>query len=245
MTIATMRVLIVDDEPPARERLRALLQAQPGVTVVGEAGDFEQALAATARLQPDLVLLDINMPDVDGLTTAHRLNQLSPRPALVFCTALDEHALSAFEAQALDYLVKPVRPERLAHALDKARTFLSGRQAQDATTPERDHLCARLRGSLRRIPIDDIYFLQADEKYVRVRHTRGEDLVEESLKALETEFASRFVRIHRNCLVARDRLMELRRTPDGHVQAIVRDVPQPLEVSRRCLPQLRELLHPR
>ena len=245
MTATALRVLIVDDEPLARARLRALLEAQPGVDVAGEAGDGEAAVAACNAQRPDLVLLDIRMPGIDGLETARRLGALQPRPAIVFCTAFDAHALSAFEAQALDYLVKPVRGERLAEALAKVRTFLAGRaRQQDGATPgqPRSQLCARLRGSLRLIPVEDIRYLQAEEKYVVVHHARGEDLIEESLKSLETEFGDRFVRIHRNCLVARDQIVELRRGLDAHVHAVLRDVPQPLEVSRRCLTQLRETL---
>lgn len=245
MTATALRVLIVDDEPLARARLRALLEAQPGTQVTGEAGDGEAALAACAADPPDLILLDIAMPGIDGLETARRLGALQPRPAIVFCTAFDAHALSAFEAQALDYLVKPVRGERLADALDKVRTFLAGRARQQDASPQgqpRSHLCARLRGSLRLIPVEDIRYLQADEKYVVVHHARGEDLIEESLKSLEAEFAARFVRIHRNCLVARDGIVELRRAPDGQVHAVLRDVAEPLEVSRRCLTHLRETL---
>ena len=245
MTALPLRVLIVDDEPLARARLRALLEAQPGVQVVGEAADGLEALAACIAHTPELVLLDIAMPGIDGLETARRLGVLQPRPAVVFCTAFDAHALSAFEAQALDYLVKPVRGERLADALDKVRTFLAGRGNRQADAPSaqaRNHLCARLRGSLRMIPVEDIRYLQADEKYVVVHHARGEDLIEESLKSLETEFAGRFLRIHRNCLVAREQIVELRRSPEGHTQAVLRDVAAPLEISRRCLPQLRETL---
>lgn len=245
MTATALRVLIVDDEPLARARLRALLEAQPGTQVTGEAGDGEAALAACAADPPDLVLLDIAMPGIDGLETARRLGALQQRPAIVFCTAFDAHALSAFEAQALDYLVKPVRGERLAAALEKVRTFLAGRARQQDGAPAgapRSHLCARLRGSLRLIPVEDIRYLQADEKYVVVHHARGEDLIEESLKSLEAEFATRFIRIHRNCLVARDEIVELQRAPDGQVHAVLRHVATPLEVSRRCLSQLRDTL---
>ena len=243
MTAPPLRVLIVDDEPLARARLRALLDAQPGVEVTGEAGDGQAALAACTAQPADLVLLDIAMPGIDGLETARQLAALQPRPAVVFCTAFDAHALSAFEAQALDYLVKPVRGERLADALDKVRTFLAGRGNRQPLAPAaRSHLCARLRGSLRMIPVEDIRYLQADEKYVVVHHARGEALIEESLKSLETEFAQRFVRIHRNCLVAREQIVELRRSPEGHTHAVLRDVAEPLEISRRCLSQLRETL---
>jgi two-component system response regulator AlgR len=237
-----MKVLIVDDEPLARARLRELLAAQPGVTVVGEAADGHAALHACAELQPDLVLLDIAMPGIDGIETARHLTAFQPSPAVVFCTAYDAHALSAFDAQAIDYLLKPVRPERLAAAIERVRAFAAGRGQAAGPRPSqrRTHLCARLRGSLRLIPIDEVRYLQAEEKYVVVHHARGEDLIEESLKSLEEEFGERFVRIHRNCLVARQELVELRRSPDGHVHALLRHVAQPLEVSRRCVAQLRE-----
>jgi two-component system response regulator AlgR len=238
-----MKVVIVDDEPLARERLRELLTAQPGVEVVAEAGDGHAALHACAEHNPDLVLLDIAMPGIDGLEAARHLAAFEPRPAVVFCTAFDAHALSAFDAQAIDYLVKPVRPERLAAALERVRTFAAGREQVAATQPpgqRRTHLCARLRGSLRLIPVEDVHYLQAEEKYVVVHHARGEDLIEESLKSLEEEFGERFVRIHRNCLVARHEILELKRGADGHVQAMLRHGERPLEVSRRCVAGLRE-----
>lgn len=236
-----MKVVIVDDEPLARERLRELLMAEPGIDIVAEAGDGHAALHACSEQQPDLVLLDIAMPGIDGLETARHLAAFEPRPAVVFCTAFDAHALSAFEAQAIDYLVKPVRAERLAAALERVRTFAAGRgHAGTAQQGQRTHLCARLRGSLRLIPVEDVHYLQADEKYVVVHHARGEDLIEESLKSLEEEFGERFVRIHRNCLVARHELVELRRAPDGHVRAVLRHGGQALEVSRRCVTTLRE-----
>ncbi len=237
-----MRVVIADDEPLARERLRSLLAEQSGVEVVAEAENGEQALHACAELQPDLVLLDIAMPGLDGLEAARHLATFEPRPAVVFCTAYDAHALSAFEAAAIDYLMKPVRSERLAAALERARMFLAGRNGQPATPSQqaRTLLCARLRGSLRLIPVDDIHYLQAEEKYVVVHHARGEDLIEESLKSLEEEFAGRFVRIHRNCLVARHELVELRRNGAGQVQAVLRHGKAPLEVSRRCVASLKQ-----
>lgn len=238
-----LTVVVVDDEPLARERLRSLLADQPGVQVVAEAGDGLAALQACAEHRPDLVLLDISMPGVDGLEAARHLAAFEPRPAVVFCTAYDAHALSAFEAAAIDYLMKPVRAERLASALERARTFIAGRAtapAPTASSQPRTHLCARLRGSLRLIPLDDVHYLQAEEKYVVVHHARGQALIEESLRSLEEEFASRFVRIHRNCLVARHELLELRRVEDGRVQAVLRHAAAPLEVSRRCVPALRE-----
>lgn len=239
-----MKVVIADDESLARERLRLLLAEHAGVEVVAEADSGLEALRACAEHRPDLVLLDIAMPGVDGLETARHLSAFDPRPAVVFCTAYDEHALLAFEAAAIDYLMKPIRPERLAVALERARTFVAGRGNQapldTSNRPARTHLCARLRGSLRLIPIEEVHYLQAEEKYVVVHHVRGEDLIEESLKSLEEEFNGRFVRIHRNCLVARHELVELRRVGDGHVQAILRHGKAPLEVSRRCVAGLRE-----
>jgi two-component system response regulator AlgR len=239
-----VRVVIADDEPLARERLRDLLAAQPGVELVAEAADGREALHACAEHSPDLVLLDIAMPGIDGLEAARHLAAFEPRPAVVFCTAFDAHALSAFEAAAIDYLVKPVRPERLAAAIERARTFAAGREhaAPPPAEQNRTHLCARLRGSLRLIPVEDVHYLQAEEKYVVVHHARGEDLIEESLKSLEEEFGERFIRIHRNCLVARHEIVELKRAADGHVQAVLRHGQHPLEVSRRCVAHLRETI---
>src|SRR5690606_21096090 len=124
---------------------------------------------------------DIAMPGIDGLEAARHLAAFEPRPAVVFCTAYDAHALSAFDAAAVDYLVKPVRSERLAVALERVRTFAAGleRGRGEGGGERRTHLCARLRGSLRLIPIEDVHYLQAEEKYVVVHHARGEDLIEE------------------------------------------------------------------
>lgn len=235
-----LKLVIADDEPLARERLRSLLADEAEVEVVAETGDGQQVLEACAALHPHAVLLDIAMPGIDGLEAARRLAGIEPPVAVVFCTAYDAHALSAFEAAALDYLVKPVRPERLSAALERVRTFHAGRPAQEGS--RRTQLCARLRGSLRLIPLDEVRYLQAEEKYVVVHHARGQDLIEESLKSLEEEFGDRFVRIHRNCLVARQELVELRRGTDGHVHAVLRSGGAPLEVSRRCVPHLRQTL---
>jgi len=238
-----LKVVIADDEPLALDRLRMLLADLPGIHLVAEARDGSEALHACAEHLADVVLLDIAMPGIDGLEAARHLAAFEPRPAVVFCTAYDAHALSAFEAAAVDYLVKPVRPERLAAALERARAFSAGRErtvSEDTAGKRRTHLCARLRGSLRLIPIEDVHYLQAEEKYVVVHHARGEDLIEESLKSLEEEFNERFVRIHRNCLVARHEIVELKRAIDGHTQAVLRHGKQPLEVSRRCVANLRE-----
>ncbi|KFN49937.1 LytR/AlgR family response regulator transcription factor [Arenimonas composti] len=241
-----MKVLLVDDEPLARQRLAALLTELGGHEIAGEAGNGREAVERAEQLAPDVVLLDVQMPVMDGLEAARHFAGMAAPPALVFCTAYDQHALAAFEAAAVDYLVKPVRRERLAEALERARRQRAA--AQLPALPEamqgrrRSHLSARLRGTLRLIPIDEVRYLQAEEKYVVVHHTRGEDLIEESLKSLETEFADRFIRIHRNCLVATEEFAELRRGTDGQVHAWLRSGAGPLEVSRRCLPVLRERL---
>ncbi|MCW5568872.1 MAG: response regulator transcription factor [Dokdonella sp.] len=241
-----MRVLLVDDEPLARERLAALLADIDGVEIAGMAGDGLEAVAAAERLRPDLVLLDIRMPRMDGLEAARHIGELEAAPAVVFCTAYDDHALAAFEANAVDYLLKPIRGERLRGALERARRFSVGTlgavTAADAPRRSRSHLCARVRGSLVLVPVADVDYLLAEDKYVVVHHGGGEVLIEEPLKALETEFADRFVRIHRNCLVARHELVELKRGLDGHVHAILRHGDRPLEVSRRCVSQLKDIV---
>ncbi len=241
-----MKILIVDDEPLARQRLRDLLADVPEAQVIAEAADGRAACELADQLRPDVVLLDISMPVMDGLEAARHLATGVHAPGVVFCTAYDEHALAAFEARAVDYLVKPIRRERLVDALQRVhrRAGSDWVEAEKAVTGQRarTHLCARIRGTLRLIDVGDVFYLQAEEKYVVVHHAGGEDLIEDSLKTLEQEFPDLFVRIHRNCLVARDRLKELRRQPDGHVVAVVRDRSETLEVSRRCLPLLRKEL---
>jgi two-component system response regulator AlgR len=240
-----MKVLIVDDEPLARNRLAGMLAELPDVEVAGEAGNGRAAVELAQSEAVDAVLLDIAMPVMDGLEAARHLAQLDSPPAVVFCTAYDEHALAAFEAAAVDYLVKPVRRERLLEALERARRHRAGTQPARALPPagrQRSHLSARLRGNLRLIPIEDVHYLLAEEKYVLVHHARGEDLIEESLKSLEQEFPDRFLRIHRNCLVAAEEFQELQRQPDGRVLVQLRSGSARLEVSRRCLPGLRERL---
>ncbi|MBS3959235.1 MAG: response regulator transcription factor [Xanthomonadaceae bacterium] len=240
-----MNVLIVDDEPLARERLARLLDGLGGHALSPPCGDGRAAVEACAAGGVDLVLLDIEMPGMDGLEAARHLAGLADPPAVVFCTAYDAHALAAFEAAAVDYLLKPVRAERLAEALQRAARRRAERLVP-ATAPAparaRSHLAVRLGGSLRLVPVEDIRYLQAEEKYVVVHHVRGMDLVEDSLKALEAEFGERFLRIHRNCLVARGQFAELRRHADGSTHVRLRDGGVELEVSRRCLPGLRAAL---
>lgn len=239
-----MRVLIADDEPLARERLAALL-AEVGAELVGSASNGEEALREIDRLAPDVVLLDIRMPVVDGLDVARALHGSDHPPAVIFCTAYDEYAVQAFELSAVDYLLKPVRAERLRQALERARA-LAGTQLgtlAQALGPQRQrqHICARVRGNLVLVPVGEVIYLMAEDKYVVVHHAKGQVLIEDALKTLEDEFGDRFVRIHRNCLVARERISGLVRGADGRIFAQLVGSDDLLEVSRRNLPSLRKL----
>jgi two-component system response regulator AlgR len=241
-----MRTLVVDDEPLARERLVDLLGDIPSIEVIGEASDGREAIETVEKLRPDLVLMDIRMPRMDGLEAARHLGKFEHAPAVVFCTAYDEHALAAFDANAVDYLLKPIRADRLRAAIERAGRFsrdsIEDLERADLGQRERSHLCARVRGNLVLVPISEIDYLLAEDKYVIVHHAGSEVLIEEPLKALELEFGDRFVRIHRNCLVALDRIVGLARTTDGRVLAKLESVNTELEISRRNLPSIRKLV---
>ena len=237
-----MKVLVVDDEALARERLRALVLELPGTEVVGEAANGLDALRRCSELTPDVVLLDIRMPGADGLEAARHLAGFERPPAVSFTTAFGEHALEAFDAQAVDYLVKPVRRNRLEQALARAARLTQAQLA--ALHPEggRTHLSARRQGEIELIPVEEVLYLQADQKYVTVRHREGEALIEDSLKTLEEEFDDRFIRVHRGALVARAALAGLERGDDGVCRVRLRGCTERLEVSRRHLAELRQLL---
>jgi len=240
-----VKILIADDEAPARARLRRLVEEIPGHDVVGEAGNGREALLQAEQQRPDVLLLDIRMPGMDGLEAARHLAALENPPAVIFTTAYGDHALEAFAAHALDYLLKPIRKERLEQALLHVRKLNRAQSTALAGTTEpqvRSHICARVRGALQLIPLDDVRYFLADQKYVTVRHSGGALLIEEPLKALEQEFAGRFVRIHRNALVALAHIASLERDTDGHMQLGLRGVTEQLEVSRRHLAELRGLL---
>lgn len=244
-----MNIMVVDDEPPARARLRRLLEEEGEHNVVGEAGNGHQALRMAAELAPDVVLLDISMPGLSGIETAHHLNALERPPCVIFATAYDRYAVEAFDAGAVGYVLKPVRRERLQRALDQAARLthgVLGDLGKRAGLPERQHVCARVRGELRLIPITDVEFFLADQKYVRVHHTNGQDLIDDSLKTLEDEFPGRFVRIHRGALVAVHRIESLRKGADGQTEVILRSDGRTAEsarerllVSRRHLAEVR------
>ncbi len=245
-----MKVLIADDEPPARERLAQLIADIGGHRVVAGARNGREAVELSERHHPDVVLMDVRMPGMDGLAAATKITAGEAPPAVIFVTAFGEHALDAFDARGVDYLVKPVRRVRLEHALERARRLTRAQldaleEGQTDPGRSRTHLLCRRRGSLELIPLEDVYFLQAEHKYVTVRHAGGEDLIEDSLRVLEDRFPEEFVRIHRNALVARERLAGLEKDLDGRRYVMLRGVDDRLEVSRRHVAELRRLLRER
>lgn len=239
---AALKVLIVDDEAPARERLRSLLAEIADIEVIGEAANGHEALKATSDLDPDVVLLDVRMPGMDGLEAARHLNVLEEPPAVIFTTAYDQYAVQAFEAHAVGYLLKPVRKEQLAASLTRAGRLTRAQLQKLAAGAEarRTHIAARHREGLKLIPIEDVQYFIADQKYTTVRHLQGEDLIEDSLRLLEREFSAAFARIHRNALVSVKYLERIERDADGQYFVHLRGCPAPLEVSRRMAGELKE-----
>ena len=245
-----MKVLVVDDEQPARERLKQLLDDEADFDCVGEAANGGDALKLCAELHPDIVLLDIRMPGLDGIETAHHLNALDEPPAVVFTTAYDEYAIDAFDARAIGYILKPVRRARLTEALQHASRLAPATLTSAATaanmTAVRKHVCARAHGELRLIPVTEITCFRAEQKYITVDHLRGQDLIDESLKALAEEFNADFVRIHRSALVALRYIARIEKTTDGKSRIVLRDNSQvddkELIISRRHLAEVRRRL---
>jgi two-component system, LytTR family, response regulator AlgR len=237
-----LKVLIVDDESPARERLRSLLSEIDDVEIVGEAVNGEQGLQCAVDLSPDVVLLDVRMPGMDGIETARHLNVLAEPPAVIFATAYDEYAVNAFDAQAVGYLLKPIRKEKLAAALLQAGRLTRPQLQKIAASERRTHVAARHRDGLRLIPVEEVQFFLADQKYTTVRHLRGEDLIEDSLRTLEEELGSAFVRVHRNALVSVRFLERIERNAEGQYLVHLRGCDAPLQVSRRMASELRERL---
>src|SRR5215469_12302280 len=238
-----LEVLIVSDEPPARERLRGLLAEIGDVEVIGEAANGAEALSHTHDLAPDVVLLDVRMPGMSGLEAARHLNVLEEPPAVIFTTAYDQYAVEAFEAHAVGYLLKPVRKEQLAASLARAGRLTRVQLQKLAAAGEearRSHIAARNRDGLKLIPIEEVQFFLADQKYTTVRHVNGEDLIEDSLRLLESEFGAAFVRIHRNALVGVKYLERIERSAEGQYFVRLRGCEAPLQVSRRMAGELRE-----
>jgi two-component system response regulator AlgR len=247
MTTA-LRVLLVDDEPLARLRLRTLLQdsTDPTTEIVGEAGDATQALDLLRTQACDLVLLDIRMPGRDGLQLAEALRTLPQLPSVVFVTAHGSHALRAFELDAVDYLTKPVRRDRLLAALQRAQLRRSSAPSAPAALDETPALVVHERTRTLRIPLDEVLYLRAEMKYVTLHTTTRSHVLDESLADLELRLGSGFIRIHRNALVARRAVRELQRRSDGGADEgwALRVAPRDewLPVSRRQVSTVREAL---
>ncbi len=256
------RILIVDDEAPARTRLRQLLSDIEGDyphVIVGEAENGRSALellsGSNGELGADLVLLDVQMPGMTGLQLARHLGSFPKPPAIIFVTAFDEYAVKAFEVHALDYLMKPVRAQRLLEALKRALQY----QALQTPAIEklarlqggREHITVHERGRVVLVPVADILFLKAEQKYVTLRTLEREYLIEESLVALEEEFAESFVRVHRNALVARGAIRGFERvetivdedtTGEPHWEVVLQGLKERLPVSRRQWPVVKALM---
>ncbi len=232
-----MRILIADDEPLARVRLEIMLRQCPNTELVGSVGSGQEVLERLVATHPDVLLLDIAMPGLDGVALARRLSKLPSSPQVVFCTAYAQHALDAFQLHVADYLLKPVVQARLCEALLRA-----GRLRVRATDNDPVYLSARVRGETIRISLDRVIVLQADDKYVEVQHEEGRALIEMSLKALEKAYPERFLRLHRRCLVPRERLLSLKLGADGRTLARLLGSDLTLQVSRRNLPTLRKFL---
>lgn len=246
-----LSLVLVDDEAPARERMKVLLDdiaLELPTRVLGEAGDGESALALIQEVLPEVVLVDIRMPRMDGLELARHLAALPQPPAVIFATAYDNHAVQAFDLNAVDYLLKPVRAMRLQAALDKARRMAPlsaerlARVRQDAGEGPRRHFSCHERGRILLVPVRDVLYLKADLKYVTARTRDREFLLDEALTHLEQEFAEQFIRLHRSVLVAKTALAGFERghgeSDDGegggeHWLALLKEVPEKLPVSRR------------
>ena len=239
-----MKVLIVDDEQLARDRLSRMIAGYDGYEVIGEAANGIDAVKQAAALQPEVVLLDIRMPGMDGLETARHFGDFDEPPAVIFCTAYEEHAVEAFNLQAVGYLLKPVRKDNLEAALGNAQRVNKAQLAalSSEQPPRRSHISARTRRGMELIPVDEVRYFQADQKYVTVRHGEGEVIVDETLRDLEEEFAEQFVRVHRNALVSAHYVIGLDRLSSGHYQIRLKDVDEALDVSRRHVAAVRKFI---
>ena len=244
----TLRTLIVDDEALARSRLRTLLGdcRTPGAEVVGEAANAEQAREQVDRLRLDLVLLDIHMPGMDGMAFARSLQGRPDAPAIVFVTAHAAHAVTAFELDAVDYLTKPVRVERLQQALQKVERHLKEQRAPAPEAPPQPHLLIQDRGRTERVPLASVLYLKSDYKYLTVRTATRSHILDGSLAEFEARYPQHFVRVHRNALVARAAIRALEKYDDGEDAEgwalRLEGIAEPVVVSRRQLACVREAL---
>ena len=244
-----MHVLIVDDELLARKRLRKMIESIDGVNIVGEAENGEQACEAVNMLDPEVVLMDVRMPGLDGLEAARKIKDMTDPPAIVFCTAYDEYALQAFETFAAGYLVKPVQADKLSEVLsqvnrlNKAQKSALVAQAEPEEVPsQRGHISVKTRHGIELIEVATVFCFLADQKYVTVIHQDGESLIDETLKDLEEEFCDSFVRVHRNALVAVKEIVGLERVEGNHFEIKLKASEYRPAVSRRHLASVRGLL---
>jgi two-component system response regulator AlgR len=241
-----LRVVIVDDEAPARSRLKELLAdcaRELPLTISGEAASGPAAIELLAADPADVVLLDVRMPEMDGIEVAQHLQKLERPPAVVFATAYDAYAIRAFELHAVDYLLKPIRLARLKEALARALAAPRPEVLSAIARAARTHLSAQERGKIHLIPVKDVIYLKAELKYVTVRTAARDYLIEEALTKLEEEFGERFVRAHRNCLVARAAVRGFERAmKDGeaHWEVLLNGVEERIAVSRRQQHIVRE-----
>jgi two-component system response regulator AlgR len=233
-----LNILIIDDEQPARDRLRRLLSELPKCEVVGEAASSNEALERISELSPQVLLLDISMPGMDGMSLARVLRKGGASPAIIFCTAYQDQALNAFEVEAVDYVVKPVRVERLESAIDKARRYLG----RDQGGEEDHYVRSTVGGKVVLTPIHRVICLVSEDKYTTVTHEKGSTVIDESLTDLEQKYPGLFFRVHRNALVSRKHLRGLERTIEGHTNVLLSGTDCKPEVSRRNISALRQLL---
>ncbi len=243
-----LRALVVDDESLARARMRTLLSdcLSPTVSVEAEASSAVQALEMLQRQHFDVALVDVKMPGADGLALVKSLQSLDQSPAVIFVTAHSEHAVQAFDLEAVDYLTKPVRLERLQLALKKAERFLQAQTDAQSQVQEQEVLVIQERGRSERVPLHEVVYFKAELKYVTVRTAQRSYIIEGTLNELEEKFPGQYVRIHRNALIARRALRALKKhydAEDGEGWAVVlHGVDDLISVSRRQLPMVRELL---
>lgn len=240
-----LNILIADDEAPARNRMRDLLSEIENVAVVAEAKNGKEALNLALQTKPNLMLLDIRMPVMDGIEAAQHAQKLEPKPHIIFTTAFDAYAIKAFDLNAIDYLLKPIRLERLQTAINKAHALQPNQiAALKPLQKMRSHLSIHERGRVLLVPIETIIYLRAELKYVTVRTAEREYLIEESLTNLETEFGERFIRLHRNSLVAPQFIAgyEKRLNQDNEQQwfALLKEISETVAISRRQLHLIRE-----
>jgi len=238
-----MKLLVVDDEPLAQQRLKQLLSEIDLVERVSLANNGLQAIEACQQDKPDVVLMDIRMPGMDGLEASQHISSMDEPPAIIFTTAYDEYALDAFKANAVDYLLKPVREQALKDAINKACSLNSAQLETVRSQHEgRTNITAKISGNIKLIPVKDIVYFQAEQKYVTVKHLHGETIIEDTLKELQNEFSETFVRIHRNAIVAKKYITGIHRDNNGHSFVVLGEEQKHLEISRRHLSEIKKLM---